>query len=144
MGRRLRLAAVRWFSRRVGAARRERLARALRAPARRRLLLGLIFTAMPRAVRRSAREGERVVIEWRVTGRRDGHPDVRQLVIGDGSAALFPGEQRDPDLVITVGGVDLLLVATGNASAPALFVRGELEIDGDPWLALRLPTLFGL
>ena len=143
MRRRLRRAAVRWFSRRVGAARRERLERTLSAPRRRRVLLGLIFTAMPRAVRRSARERERVVIEWRVTGRRDGRPDVRQLAIADGSAVLVPGEPREPDLVIIVGAVDLLLLATGNASAPALFVRGELEIDGDPWLALRLPTLFG-
>jgi predicted lipid carrier protein YhbT len=141
--RRLQLGLVRWFSRRVGKAKRERLERAMRAPRRRRLLLWLLFRAMPRAIRRKALERERAVIEWRVTGRPDDRHDVRQLVIEEGAAELISGEPREADLILTIDGVDLLLLATGNASGAKLFVEGQVEIDGDPWLAMRLPRIFG-
>jgi predicted lipid carrier protein YhbT len=139
----MRAAIARWFARRVGGAKPERLERTMRGPLRRRAVLWVIFRAMPRLVRRRALERENVVVEWRITGRADGGRDVRQLVIEDGAAAVH-GAQREPDLTVTIDGVDFLLVATGNASAPTLFVRRELEIDGDPWLALRLPRLFAL
>jgi predicted lipid carrier protein YhbT len=115
----------------------------MRGPRRRRTVLWVIFAGMRRLVRRSALARERVVIEWRIIGRADGRHDVRQLVIEDGAASL-QGELREPDLTLTIDGVDFLLLATGNASAPAMFVRGEIEIDGDPWLALRLPRLFAI
>ena len=67
--RRFQRALVRWFARRIGSMRRERLERAMCGPLRRRFLLGLVFRAMPRAVRRKALEREHVVIEWRITGR---------------------------------------------------------------------------
>lgn len=140
--RRLQLALARWFSKRVGNAKPERLERAMRAPRRRRALLGLIFRAMPRAIRRNALERERTVIEWRVTGRPDDRHDVRQLVIEHGAATMLAGEPREADLILTIDGVDLLLLATGNADGAALFVKGRVEIEGDPWLAMRLPQIF--
>ena len=115
----------------------------MRGPLRRRLVLGAIFRLMPRMVRRRALEREVAVVEWRITGRRDGRPDVRQLVI-EGEAEVVRGAQREPDLTFTIDGVDFLLLVTGNASGPALFVRGEIEMDGDPWLAMRLPGMFAL
>jgi predicted lipid carrier protein YhbT len=99
---------------------------------------------MPRAVRSSALARERITVEWRLTGRRDGRPDVRQLVIEDGAATVLPGEPREADLEIGIDAADLLRVATGNAAAPALYVNGDIEIVGDPWLALRLPKLFAI
>ena len=138
---------ARWLARRfarwVGAMRRERLERAMGGHWRRRALLGVVFRAMPRSVRRRALERERAVIEWRITGRRDGRQDVRQLVIEDGTATLLPGEPRDSDLVLMLDGTTFLLLVTGNASGPLLFVSGKLEFYGDPWLAMRLPRLFG-
>jgi putative sterol carrier protein len=139
------LAAIaRWFARRVGAARPERLERAMRGRRRRGALLWLIFSAMPRAVRRKALEQEEAVIEWRITGRPDGRHDVRQLVVEDGAAIVARGEPREPDLTLTMDGVAFLLLATGNAAGTRLFVNGDVEIDGDPWLAMRLPRFFGV
>lgn len=116
----------------------------MRAPRRRRVLLGLVFTAMPRAVRGRALEHEDSVIEWRVTGRADGRQDVRQLLITDGAAAVVVGEEREPDLRLTIDAVDFLLLATGNESGATLFMRGRVEVDGDPLLAMRLPRLFAV
>ncbi len=84
------------------------------------------------------------MIEWHLTGRLDGGHDVRQLVIEDGAAAVLHGQPRRPHVTIVLDGVDFVLLATGNASGPALFVEGRLEIDGDPWLAMRMPRLFAI
>jgi predicted lipid carrier protein YhbT len=120
------------------------LARRMHRPVIRRLVLWAIFRLMPRAVRRKVLERERVVIEWRITGRRDGRQDVRQLVIEDGAAQVVRGEPRQADLGLMMDGATLLLLATGNASGPALYVRGRLELYGDVWLAMRLPRFFAL
>jgi predicted lipid carrier protein YhbT len=134
---------ARWFARRVGSAKRDRLERAMGRPRRRRVLLWTVFNVMPRVIRRKALERERVVIEWRITGGPDGRHDVRQLVIEGGAAVVLRGEPREPDLTLTIDGVDFLLLVTGNASGPNLFVRGDVAVEGDPWLAMRLPRLFG-
>ena len=142
--RRLQLALVRFVRRRVRAAKRGRLERALAAPLRRRAVLGTIFWAMPRAVTRKARATERLVVEWRITGRRDGRADVRQLVIEDGAATLLEGEQREASVEITMDGVAFLLLATGNGSPQTMYLREEIEISGSPWVALRLVSVFGI
>ena len=142
--RRLQLALVRLVRRLVRAAKRERLERALAAPLRRRAVLGTIFWAMPRAVTRKALAKERLVVEWRITGRRDGRVDVRQLVIEDGVATVLDGDPRDADLDITMDGVAFLLLATGNGSPQRMYLREEIEISGSPWIALRLGRVFGV
>jgi hypothetical protein len=39
---------------------------------------------------------------------------------------------------------DLVRLAVGRAGWPALLASGRLVLSGDPFLALRLPTLFRL
>jgi SCP-2 sterol transfer family len=122
--------------------RRDRLERALTAPLRRRAVLGTIFWAMPKAVTRRALAKERLVVTWRITGRRDGRADLRQLVIEDGAAGVRKGEPREPDLELALDGVAFVLLATGNASPQAMYVRDEIELTGSPWVALRLGRVF--
>jgi len=110
---------------------------------RRRTTLWVVFRQMPRYVRPKVLARETAVVEWRLTGRRDGRPDVRQLVIENGGALVLSGEPREADLELTVSAADLLLLASRNADGGALFLRGELQVDGDPWLAMRLPRFFG-
>jgi hypothetical protein len=140
--RSVQLALVRWFSRFIGWLGDDRLRRIMAGRRRRGMLLGLVFGAMPRAIGRRARERENVVIAWRVTGGADGRADLRQLVIENGTAELVPGEPREADLEISIDGADLLLVATGHAFAPALFLRERIELEGDLWLAMRLQRIF--
>ena len=142
--RRLQLALLRFVRRRVGAAKRERLERALARPLFRRVVLGTIFWGMPRAVTRKALAKESVVVGWRITGRRDGRHDMRQLVIENGTARVLTGEPREEELRITMDGVAFLLLATGNGSPQGMYVRQEIDIRGDPWLALRVGRFFGM
>jgi putative sterol carrier protein len=120
------------------------LARRMHRPTIRRLVLWAIFRAMPRAVRRKALARENVVVEWRITGRRDGRQDVRQLVIEEGAACVLRGEPRDADLGLMMDGGTFLLLATGKASGPVMFASGKVELYGDPWLAMRLPRFFAV
>ncbi len=122
--------------------RRERLERALTAPLRRRAVLGTIFWAMPKAVTRRALAKERLAVTWRITGRRDGRADLRQLVIEDGAAVVLEGEPREADLELTLDGVAFVLLATGNASPQTMYLREEIQLDGSPWIALRLGRVF--
>lgn len=124
--------------------RRERLERALSAPLRRRAVLGVIFWAMPRAVTRRARAKERLAVTWRITGRRDGRADLRQLLIEDGAVVVVKGEPREADLELTLDGVAFVLLATGNASPQGMYLREEIELTGSPWVALRLGRVFGI
>ncbi len=122
--------------------RRERLERALTAPLRRRAVLGTIFWAMPRAVSRRALAKERLAVTWRITGRRDGRADLRQLLIEDGAAVVLKGEPREADLELTLDGVAFVLLATGNASPQRMYLSEEIQLDGSPWVALRLGRVF--
>jgi hypothetical protein len=123
--------------------RRERLERALTAPLRRGAILGTIFWAMPKAVSRRALAKERLAVTWRITGRRDGRADLRQLVIEDGAVIVLRGEPREPDVELTLDGVAFVLLATGNASPQGMYLRDEIELTGSPWVALRLGRVFG-
>ena len=94
--RRLQRAGFRAARKRIGKMPRERLRKHLRGPLRRRIVLRVVFTAMPRAVRRKALARENLVVEFRLTGARDGRPDVRQLVIEDGAASVFRASRARP------------------------------------------------
>ena len=48
----------------------------------------------------------------------------------------------DDDEAAAMKSIELLV--TGKASGPKLYVRGAIGLEGDPWLAMRLPRLFAL
>lgn len=84
----------------------------------------------------------RAVVEFWVAGRRDGRSDKWQVVIEDGHCRVTESLERDPDLTVEMDGVHFLKLVTGNAAGPALFLKGDLKLDGDLLLANRLPRLF--
>ena len=139
---RIQKALVRSFTRFIGWLGPERLGRTMLGPRRREFLLGLIFRAMPRAISRRALAKEQIVIGWRITGRADGRSDMRQLVIENGAAELLEGEPRDVDVEISIDAVDFMMVATGHADGPTLFLKERIELDGDLWVAARLQQIF--
>ena len=49
---------------------------------------------------------------------------------------------RDPDLIVEIEAVHFIRLVTGNASGPKLFLKGDLQLDGDLLLAQRLPRPF--
>ncbi|HUO73122.1 MAG TPA: SCP2 sterol-binding domain-containing protein [Solirubrobacteraceae bacterium] len=93
--------------------------------------------------RRSAR-GLTATLELRVRvlPRRRGTPVTLQ--IEDGRLRIRPGAAPSAGATATVGLADLVRLGAGTAAWPQLMSNGRLELSGDPFLALRFPTLFRL
>lgn len=119
-----------------------RLERLMRSPLR-RVALGAIFWQMPRQVDTDRARGTRSSIRWQITGRPDGGVDIYQLELADGTSrvARNPGP-TEPQLTITVDGVEFLRLATGNSNGMQAYFAGRLGLSGDIMLAARLATLF--
>ena len=76
----------------------------------------------------------------RMTGRL-----ARLLVfVDDGRCQVRPARAGSADTRATVSLADMLRMTIGIASWPELLSSGRLILDGDPFLALRLPALFRL
>jgi putative sterol carrier protein len=107
---------------------------------------GRIIGVVKRALRQRfnpERAGElEAVVEFWVAGRRDGRSYNWQLVIDRGACRVSGALEREPDLTVEIDAVPFLKLVTGNAAGPALFLKGDLKLDGDLLLATKLPRLF--
>lgn len=109
---------------------------------RRAAVLDEIFANMPEVFRADRAGGLDAVIHWRVGDRPDGGVDAYEMVIRGGTCAVSPGGGREPNLTLSLGGVDFLNLVTGNAHAVALVMRGKLKTKGELALTAKFPTLF--
>ncbi len=74
-----------------------------------------------------------------------GRPPVHLgLHIDDGTVRVTRGVCADAGAVATVGLSDLIRLSLGLVSWPKLMSTGRLVLSGDPFLALRFPSLFRL
>lgn len=113
-------------------------------------MAGRIGRRIVRTVKRAMRQrfnAERAgdmdaVIEFWVTGRSDGRGENWQVVIEEERCQVTEELERDPDLTIEIDDVSFLKLVTGNAGGPALFLKGDLKLNGDLMLASKLPRLF--
>ena len=67
-----------------------------------------------------------------------------RLRVRDGGCEITPGRDPHAGARVSIGFADMVRVALGRAAWPALLSTGRLELAGDPFLALRFPTLFRL
>ena len=74
-----------------------------------------------------------------------GRPDARyELTIAEARCRVRAGAPVRPAARATIGGDDLILLASGAVGWPELLSSGRFELTGDPFLALRFATLFRL
>lgn len=66
------------------------------------------------------------------------------LRIESGRLHVRPGAPANASASATMQAVDVLRLATGRVGWPELLASGRLQLHGDPFLALRFPTLFRL
>ena len=103
----------------------------------RTVLLWQIF----RTIRQRAQPEKRVnaVVEFRITGRRDGGVDCYRLTLADGrcTPSRYDGP---PALTLELGPVAFLRLVSGTASPAGLLLTGKLKLRGGLLLALALPT----
>ncbi len=103
---------------------------------------GLIF----RTIRQRAQPDTRVnaVVEFRITGRRDGGVDRYRLALTGGRASKSGLAGQEPALTLELEPVAFLRLAGGTASSQRLLIARKLKLHGDLMLALALPTALRL
>jgi putative sterol carrier protein len=109
---------------------------------RRAAILDELVRRMPDVFRVDKAAGISAVVHWRVGGRADSGFDTYELTIENGVCSVSDGPVREPRLVLTIGGVDFLRMATGNAHPVSLVMRGKLKSKGDMALTAKFPNLF--
>jgi putative sterol carrier protein len=129
-----------WLARWVSIASDQRLQAVMRSWPR-RILLWQIF----RTMRRRAQPDPRMaaVVEFRISGRRDGGVDRYHVTFTDGRCRSSPGA-RSPDLTLELEPVAFLHLVTGIGSPQRLLLTGKLKLRGDLMLALALPRVLRL
>ena len=109
-----------------------------RGPARRALLAALPRMLEGRIDREAAR-GFTGKLELRI--RPD---DSYQLDFVDGECTVRRGSNGAAQATVTVGAADLARLVAGKVTWYRLVGAGRMELDGDPYVAVRFPKLMGL
>ena len=66
------------------------------------------------------------------------------LRIADRRCVVTPGPAPEAGATATIALADLIRLVIRDTGWPQLLSRGRFQLAGDPFLALRLPTLFRL
>jgi hypothetical protein len=120
----------------------ERLEQLMRSPARKPLLDG-IFWQLPKQLDTKQAADLRTSIRWCITGRPDGGVDTYQLELEDGRARTIRGSDGpDPQLTITMDGVEFLGLVSGNSDPMQAYFKGRIQLAGDIMVAAKLSQLF--
>lgn len=110
----------------------------------RQALLAALPRAMPLQFVPAAAEGFEGTIALRVRSGNGGSPAAYEIAVAQGRCAVRRASSPAAATTVTVTGSDLIRLAGGAAAWPRLMGEGRLEIEGDPFVALRFPALFGL
>jgi SCP-2 sterol transfer family len=108
------------------------------------MIVKALGRAIPRRFDPDAAGDLNATFELRVRNPRGREPARFALRIADGSVTVTGGPAADAGACATVGADDLILMVSGAIGWPALLSNGRLELRGDPFLALRFPSLFRL
>ena len=105
-------------------------------------LRGVVLWQIFRTIRQRAQPDTRVdaVVEFRITGRRDGGIDRYPLALIHGRGRKPRRDAPKPAVTLELEPVAFLRLVGGTASAQRLLITGKLKMRGDPLLALALPT----
>ena len=104
-------------------------------------LRGVVLWQIFRTIRQRAQSDTRVgaVVEFRITGRRDGGIDRYQLALIDGRGRRPRRDAPRPALTLELEPVAFLRLVGSTAGAERLLLAGKLKVQGDLLLALALP-----
>jgi hypothetical protein len=100
--------------------------------------------AIPRRFDAEAAAGLEARFELRIRDPRGSDPTRFTIAIRDGRCEVHPGAAGDGVTAVTVAAGDLVRLASAATGWPELLSSGRLELSGNPFEALRFPTVFRL
>jgi hypothetical protein len=109
-------------------------------------LRGVLLRQIFRTIGRRAQPNPRLnaVVEFRISGRRDGGFDRYQLALADGRCTTSRHGGHRPALTLELEPVAFLRLVGGTVSAQRLLIAGKLKLCGDLMVALALPAALRL
>src|ERR1700744_2377500 len=118
------------------------LARRDRGPVMHRLILA----ALPRAITRrfDAAAADDLDAPLELAIRHDSRPASYALAIAQARCSVRSGAPAQANARASIGADDLILLAGGAVTWPQLLSSCRFQLTGDPFLALRFASLFGL
>ncbi|PRY45763.1 SCP2 sterol-binding domain-containing protein [Umezawaea tangerina] len=133
------------FARIISRASKDQIEAVTSRPGLRERVLDEVFRRMEAHFRSERAGSTRAVVHFRLTGGfgEDGH-DTYEAVIEDAKCTINKGETREGRASVTLSPVEFLKLATGNASAPVLFMTGKLKVKGDLGFAAGFMSLFNI
>ncbi|MER5261116.1 SCP2 sterol-binding domain-containing protein [Actinosynnema sp. NPDC002837] len=131
------------FARIISRASKDQIEAVTSRPGLRERVLDEVFRRMEAHFRSERAGATRAVVHFRLTGGSDGD-DVYEAIIENAECTINKEQTRDPRAVVTLGPVEFLKLATGNASAPVLFMTGKLKVKGDLGFAAGFMSLFNI
>jgi putative sterol carrier protein len=120
----------------------EQLAEGLAHPEGRRRILDEVFNRMADHVQPDQITEVDAVVHFAITEAPDGGVDVYETVIREGRVRVSPEPAEEPRVVISAAPVPFLKLVTGQQSGPAMFLTGQLKIQGDLLFASRMTSYF--
>ncbi|MCS7480749.1 SCP2 sterol-binding domain-containing protein [Umezawaea endophytica] len=131
------------FARIVSRASKDQIEAVTGRPGLRERVLDEVFRRMESHFRGERAGATRAVVHFHLTGGfGETGLDTYEAVIEDATCTINKGETREPRASVTLSPVEFLKLATGNASAPVLFMTGKLKVKGDLGFAAGFMSLF--
>ncbi|EWM14991.1 SCP2 sterol-binding domain-containing protein [Kutzneria sp. 744] len=130
------------FARIISRASKEQIEAVMAVPALRGPILDEVFHRMEVHFRTERAGSTRAVVHFRLTNGDDF--DRYQVHIDDGACKITKDGQDEPRATVTLPPLEFLKLATGNASAPVLFMTGKLKVKGDLGFAAGFMSLFDI
>ncbi|MEU5690699.1 SCP2 sterol-binding domain-containing protein [Actinosynnema sp. NPDC020468] len=129
------------FARIISRASKDQVEAVTARPGLRTRVLDEVFRRMEVHFRTDRAGATRAVVHFKVTGSSE---DLYEAIIADATCVINKEATREPRAVVTLGPVEFLKLATGNASAPVLFMTGKLKVKGDLGFAAGFMSLFDI
>jgi putative sterol carrier protein len=109
---------------------------------RRKLVLGGIFSQMPRRLNREQAKSTEAVVDWKIKDSKTDRVDHYQLIVKDGKARVSRKPTETPRATLEMDTVDFVRLAAGVKQGPELFMSGRIKIEGDLMWTASLASLF--
>lgn len=128
------------FSRLISRASNEQIDGVMARPELGERILDEVFRRMGEHYKSDKAGTTEAVVRWRI-GTGDDHLRY-ECVLSGGTCAVSKEPEHEPRVTITLAPGEFLKLASGNASAPVLFMTGKIKVAGDVGFAAGLTKLF--
>ncbi|WHT19400.1 SCP2 sterol-binding domain-containing protein [Crossiella sp. CA-258035] len=130
------------FARLISRASKDQIEAVMARPELRVRVLDEVFRRMEVHFKAEKAGSARAVVHWRIASGED--YERYETVIADGACSVNKENKAEPRVTVTLSPAEFLKLASGNGSAPVMFMTGKIKVKGDLGFAAGLSNLFSI